>query len=150
MLSARGALMIATLACLLPSTGAEAQEPPLIRLPGFATSPVIGALKSGKVGPMGRETNIGGWLVLNGARFLKSDFPELAKTLDENYAAQGYKFNDPNFTRLPAEQRQSRPDGEVFRGFAICPSTQLRQNQIVPATRRVQRFSDWGNSLSRM
>jgi hypothetical protein len=77
----------------------------------------------GAFGPMGRESNLGGWLVLNGASFRNAEYPELAKQLRENYAkTNGYVPPDPNMTPLTKEPLQSKPTGEVVRGFAICPS----------------------------
>ena len=66
-----------------------------------------------------------GWLVLNGARFRNSDYPELAKVLAENYAQQGYKSPDPNFTQLTAEQSETDSHGRIVRGLAICPSREI-------------------------
>jgi hypothetical protein len=98
-----------------------AQEAALTKLPRNATSPAMG-YKNGGFGPMGKEMNPGGWLVLNGARFRNVEFPILANTLKENYSRQGYVSDDSEFTQLPAEQSESKPGGEIVRGFAICPS----------------------------
>jgi hypothetical protein len=71
---------------------------------------------------MGRETRLAGWLVLNGARFRNKIYPELAQILAENYAQHGFVSADKEFTQLPAEQFEAKSDGEIVRGFAICPS----------------------------
>ena len=80
----------------------------------------------GGFGPMGKETNLAGWLVLNGASFPNSEFPDLARQLRETYAkANGYVPPDPDMTPLPNQPHESKSNGEVVRGFAICPSRAL-------------------------
>jgi hypothetical protein len=100
---------------------AHAQEAPLVRLPKSATTPNI-AFKKGGLRETGKEMNLGGWLVLNGARFRNVEFPVLANILRENYARQGHVSNDSEFTQLPAKQIVTNPAGQIVRGFAICPS----------------------------
>jgi len=112
-------LLILAFLCL--ASPVLAQEPKLIALPQHATSPFLG-YRSGKFREMGKEANIGGWLVLNGARFRNSEFPELAKIHSQGYARQGFVATDPELTQLPLEPYDSKPDGQVVRGFAICPS----------------------------
>jgi hypothetical protein len=118
-------LKLAVLLLFVTTTSVAQEQPSLIRLPKQATSPSIGIKKGGVIGPMGKEMHLGGWLVLNGARFRNSEYPELAKTLAENYAQQGYTSKDPDFTQLPAEQSEADPHGQIVRGFAICPSPAL-------------------------
>ena len=55
-------------------------------------------------------------------RFRNSDFPELAKFLADVYAQIGIVSSDPEFTQLPLEPIEAKPDGRIVRGFAICPS----------------------------
>jgi hypothetical protein len=69
--------------------------------------------------------NVGGWLVLNGAVFLNSEYPDLAATLREAYASTGYTPPDPDRTMLVNEPHQTKPNGEIVRGAAICPSRAL-------------------------
>ena len=77
---------------------AEAQErsPELIRLPKQATSPQFGVRPGATIGPAGRE-----WLVLNGATFPNKEYPDLARTLRENYAQQNYTLPNLDVTPLP-------------------------------------------------
>jgi hypothetical protein len=77
------------------------------------------------LGSSGKEANLGGWLVLNGARFANSEYPDLAKVLRENYAQQGFQVTDPIFTQLPAEQSATDTHGRIVRGVAICPSKSI-------------------------
>jgi hypothetical protein len=100
---------------------ASAQEPPLIRLPKAATAGML-AFKKGGLAETGKEMHLGGWLVLNGARFQNAEFPVLANALRENYARQGRVFNDAEFTQLPAQPSLTNPAGQIVRGVAICPS----------------------------
>jgi hypothetical protein len=94
----------------------------LIRLTRQATSPQMGYTKGG-FGSMGTEKNLAGWLVLNGASFKNSECPELAKTLRETYAqTNGYVPPDPETTPLTNAPHESKPTGEIVRGFAICPT----------------------------
>jgi hypothetical protein len=72
--------------------------------------------------PARPEANLAGGLVLNGARFQNSEYPELAKMLAENYAQQGFKSPDPNFTVLAPFPAEMDSHGNVVRGSAICPS----------------------------
>jgi hypothetical protein len=78
-------------------------------------------IKKGGLGSSGRETNLRGWLVLNGARFPNSEFPDLARVLRENYAQQGLQTTDPDFTQLPTEKTGTDSRGRIVRGFAVCP-----------------------------
>src|SRR5712664_2459247 len=115
---------IAVFLSFAASSAVAQKDPPLIRLTHQAMSPLIG-LKKGAIGPMGREVNLPGWLVLNGARFRNSEYPVLAKTLAENYAQQGYTSPDSDFTQLPIEPSEQAPHGQIVKGFAICPSPAL-------------------------
>jgi hypothetical protein len=117
-------LKLAALLLFVATTSLAQEPPPLIRLPKQVTSPFMG-FKGGVIGPTGKEQNLGGWLVLNGARFRNSEYPELARTLAENYAQQGYTSKDRDFTQLPAEQSEADPHGQIVRGLAICPSRTL-------------------------
>jgi hypothetical protein len=98
-----------------------AQEPTLVRLPKSATTPILG-FKKGGLRETGKEMNLGGWLVLNGARFRNAEFPALANILAENYARQGRVSERSEFTRLPVQQSVTNPAGQIVRGVAICPS----------------------------
>jgi hypothetical protein len=114
-------VIVAGLIFVWGATPVLTQEAALLtKLPKNATSPVIG-LKNGGIGPTGKELNLGGWLVLNGALFPNADYPALAQLLKENYAQQGLVSNDPDFTQLPREPYEAKPNGEIVRGFAICP-----------------------------
>src|SRR6185437_14298285 len=115
---------LAASALLAFASGAVARsEPRLVRLPAQATSPHIGIKKGGVIGSMGKEASLKDWLVLNGARFANSEYPDLAKIVAENYAQQGYsKSPDPNFTQLPVEPFEADYRGEIIRGMAICPT----------------------------
>ncbi|SHM40630.1 hypothetical protein [Bradyrhizobium lablabi] len=94
----------------------------LIRLPKQATGPVLGIVDGGKIGPTGKETNLEGWLVLNGASFQNAEYLELAENLREVYArANGYVPPDPDVTPLANEPHETKPTGEIVRGIAICP-----------------------------
>jgi hypothetical protein len=115
----------AALFLLVATPSIAQQQPPLIRLTNQAMSPYIGVKKGGDIGPMGKEANLQGWLVLNGARFRNSEYPVLAKTLAENYARQGFKLLDPDFTQLPVEPSEADSRGQIVKGFAICPSPAL-------------------------
>jgi hypothetical protein len=103
---------------------AEQNSPPLIHLPKQASSPVMG-YKAGTFGPMGRESNLGGWLVLNGASFPNKEYPVLAKQLREVYARGGFVVNDPDFTPLRNHGVKMNAAGRVVSGVAICPSPEL-------------------------
>jgi hypothetical protein len=72
------------------------------------------------LGLSGRETNLGGWLVLNGARIANSEYPDLAKVRRENYAQQGFQVTEPDF-QLPHQQTQIDSHGRIVRGIAVCP-----------------------------
>jgi hypothetical protein len=109
---------------LLATPSFAQDEPPLLRLTNQAMSPRM-AFKKGVLGPTGRETNLKGWLVLNGARFANSEYPVLAKILKEAYAQHGYSDPDPNFTRLQAFPTEKDAHGTIVRGMAICPSPAL-------------------------
>ena len=50
--------------------------------------------------------HLGGWLLLNGARFRNAEFPILASALKENYARQGRVFNDAEFTQLRSVEKE--------------------------------------------
>jgi hypothetical protein len=115
----RFCLMLAVqLFVLTPSL--HAQEAQLTILPKHVTSPQL-AFKKGVLGSSGRETNMGGWLVLNGARFANSEYPDLARELRETYAQQGFPETDPNFTQLPTEKTETDSHGRIVRGMAVCP-----------------------------
>jgi hypothetical protein len=84
------------------------QEAPLIRLTNQATAPKMQAGPGG-IKPIG-EKNLAGWLVLNGARFRNSEYPDLSKHLLETYAAEHQPNNsDAQFTQLPGGEGRSRP-----------------------------------------
>ena len=99
---------------------AEAQErsPELIRLPKQATSPQFGVRPGGTIGPVGRESNLAGWLVLNGATFPNKEYPDLARTLREDYAQQNYTLPNLDVTPLPDMGVKARPSGEIVGGMA--------------------------------
>jgi hypothetical protein len=99
---------------------ASGQKPRLVRLPKTAATGMF-AFKNGRLGNAGKEMNLGGWLVLNGARFRNAEFPALANILKENYARQGRVLNDAEFTQLPSQQSLTSPAGQIVRGVAICP-----------------------------
>jgi hypothetical protein len=82
---------------------ASAQEPQLVRLPKTATTGTFG-FKNVGLREIGKKMNLGGWLVLKGARFRNVEFPVLANILKVNYARQGHASNETEFTRLPAKQ----------------------------------------------
>lgn len=118
------AILLAFVFSVTAVTATAQQEPPLIRLTKQATSPqmrhVQGRLRSD------RETNLAGWLVLNGARFRNAEYPALAKHLVETYAARGIaSLSDAEFTQLPYEPNESDSHGQVVRGMAICPAPVL-------------------------
>lgn len=115
-------LFVATCLLLANNLTAASQQPKLTFLPKNVTSGQMKAGPSGMV-PSGREQNLGGWMVLNGARFRNAEFPELAKILGENYkATNGYVSPDPDFTQLTADAFELAPNGDVVRGVAICPT----------------------------
>lgn len=112
---------------LLSSLPADAQRraPELVRLPKQATSPQLGMRPGGNIGPTGRESNLTGWLVLNGATFPNEEFPDLARTLRENYAKQGYSAPTSNVTQLPNMGVRTSSSGGIVGGMAICPSREI-------------------------
>jgi hypothetical protein len=90
---------VAAFTAVIWASIACAQEPTLVRLPKSATTPILG-FKKGSLRETGKEMNLGGWLVLNGARFRNAEFPALANILTENYARQGRVSERSEFTRL--------------------------------------------------
>lgn len=120
--SALSFCIVILIACMAP---ALAQAPPrLTALPQQATSPIL-SFQKGKFGGAVKEVNIGGWLVLNGANLRNSEFPDLAKILAERNAQRGFVSKDPEVTQLPTELYESKPDGRIARGYAICPLSSL-------------------------
>jgi hypothetical protein len=99
-------------------------EPPLIHLTKQALSPSL-TYKKDTPRPLRTERNLEGWLVLNGARFRNSEYPQLAKNLAENHAQRGHTSRDRDFTQLPLVPSEPDSHGEIMRGFAICPSRAL-------------------------
>ena len=100
------------------------------------TSPILGFSKKG-IGETGRDLNLGGWLVLNGAAFKNADYPDLATALAEADAERGYKSPEPDYTDLPNEPHEAKPSGEVVRGFAICPSKALCEDHVGAFSRSI-------------
>jgi len=92
--------IIAVLWVGLSVAGASAQEPKLTFLQKNVTSPHMTATMNG-VHPTGREQNLGGWMVLNGARFRNSDFPELAKGLVRTTPRRATKIPIPILRSCP-------------------------------------------------
>jgi hypothetical protein len=92
---------------------AFAGEPPVIKLPPYATTSTMRT-----TGPTGRERNVGGWLVMNGALFRRSEFPDLANALEEASPSR----SDPKseFVRLPRADLGYQGQS-IIRGFALCP-----------------------------
>jgi hypothetical protein len=115
----KSSILVASL-LLVVTASLHAQEARLIRLPKEATSPQL-TIKKGSLASSGRETNLGGWLVLNGARFANSEYPDLAKIVRENYSAQGLENTDPDFTQLPTQDIATDSHGRIVRGVAVCP-----------------------------
>lgn len=105
-----------------PSCAADA--PKLTSLTSNALLPHTG-YKDGQMAPMGSDATFAGWLVLNGAKFRNSDYPELAKTLRQHYRKNGLAPPDPDFTALPTRVFEKDVNGEPIRGIAICPSRRL-------------------------
>jgi hypothetical protein len=113
------AILAVPLFALAPSL--HAQEAPLTRLPKEVTSPFL-AFKSAAMGSSNNDANLAGWLVLNGARFANSEYPDLAKALREMYERQGVRVTDADFTQLPTEKNATDAHGRTVQGVAICPS----------------------------
>jgi hypothetical protein len=113
---------IAVFLSFAASSAVAQKDPPLIRLTKLAMGPRTSLAATA---PMGREVNLLGWLVLNGARFRNSEYPVLAKTLAENYARQGYTSPDSDFTQLSTEPSAQDSHGQIVKGSAICPSPAL-------------------------
>lgn len=113
------AVLAAQWFALAPSL--HAQEATLTRLPKEARSPFL-AFKNSVLGSSSNDANLAGWLVLNGARFANSEYPDLARAMREIYQRQGVQVSDPDFTRLPAEKIATDLDGRAVQGVAICPS----------------------------
>jgi len=116
------AILAVPLFALAPSL--HAQEAPLTRLPKDVTSPFL-AFKSTALGSTNEDANLAGWLVLNGARFANSEYPDLARALREMYERQGVHVTDPDFTQLPTEKNATDGHGRTVQGVAICPSRSI-------------------------
>jgi hypothetical protein len=104
----------------------HAQEAPLTRLSKEVTSPFL-AFKSAALGSSNEDANLAGWLMLNGARFANSEYPDLAKALREMYERQGIHVTDSDFTQLPTEKNATDGHGRTVQGVAICPQRCARQ-----------------------
>ena len=118
-------LLVETLSILFLFTSSlRAQDAELIRLPKYVTSE-FWAYQEGKPRPIGTETNMAGWLVLNGARFSNTEYPELARVMREHYAALGMSDADPDTTKLFALEYTTDSHGRIVRGHAICPSSEI-------------------------
>jgi hypothetical protein len=103
---------------------AQQNNQPLIRLTNQATTPKM-KYTAGGLKPYG-EKNLSGWLVLNGARFRNSEYPDLSKHLLETYAAEHQANNsDAEFTQLPGGATEADPHGQIIKGWAICPTKAL-------------------------
>ena len=117
-----------------PSIARQA-DPPLVRLTDQAWGPTYRLTRDGpeRVG----EKHFAGWLLLNGARFRNSEFPELRTFLLHRYSELSQRSNsDDEFTQLPGEDFEADPNGQIIAGAAICPAEALcGDHTIVGAVR---------------
>jgi hypothetical protein len=126
-------------ALLLSAIPAYAQDPQLITLPADATGavPVLGK------GTMTYNViSIAGWLLCNGARVKKSDYPALWKKLSAPGTTYDVKADAESFL-LPPMPFQYK-EGKLFKGWAINPFDTLdpRASNSPPGVLQQFEFSD--------
>jgi hypothetical protein len=127
-IDARAAFVMAVLLLGAAPSIAQKDDRPLIRLTNQATTPVM---VFGRCGPKPvAEKNLAGWLVLNGARFRNSEYPDLGKHILEIYAAQQQSSNsNAEFTQLPVAESEADPHGHIIKGWAICPTERFAETR---------------------
>lgn len=117
-------ILLTVATTLISVQAASAQTAKLTALPKNASSPWL-MFKNDGVRQSGKEASLSGWLILNGATFPNADFPDLAKVLRKNYARTGYVPPHPDTTVLPNEPHETKANGEIARGMAICPTRMI-------------------------
>ena len=122
---------VAAVASAILISGVRADEVQLVRLSDDVVSHLT-TFQGARGASIGRKVNLSGWLVLNGAKFLREEFPALARHLDFDSYRQGLEI-DPNseFVTLP-DYPYEMVDGQIVEGMAICPVSECRVGKQLP------------------